>query len=214
VAPLQDWRDSSLEEARQGLFREALPEESVEGGLTHVVTRSVAEYLRACGRFAEVRLGEAWSPEPDRPALADARGEADLLLEGEIATFYAERDTTRHPFISLATAPLGIPLAALSGLRLLPIPTMPFLPVTYRSTLTLQLRLRDVRTGASVWERTLEGIAEQETSAGAEFIDGKISGLSGVATAALQRAVEQVVRTLPSADWLRARRAKILPGTP
>jgi hypothetical protein len=208
VAPLQDWRDLSLEEAREGMFREVLPEESVEGGLTRAVTDALADRVGACGRFAEVTLGKTWSAEPSGAESAAGARPVDLVLEGEIATFYAERDTVKHPFISMVTAPLSIPLAALSGLRLLPGPTLPFLPVTYRSTLTLQLRLREVRSGAPVWERTVEGTAELEVSTGAEFFEGKSSAMRDVATTALQKAVDQAVRSLPSADWLRARRAQ------
>jgi hypothetical protein len=213
VAPLQDWRDPSLEEAREGMFRETLPEDAVEGGLTRAVTVALADRVGACGRFAEVTLGKVWSAEPSGAESPAGARPADLLLEGEIATFYAERDTIKHPFISMVTAPLSIPLAALSGLRLLPGPTIPFLPVTYRSTLTLQLRLREVRTGVPLWERAVEGTAELEISTGAEFFEGKSSPMRDVATTALQKAVDQAVRSLPSADWLRARKVTA-PGKP
>jgi hypothetical protein len=213
VAPLQDWRDQDQEAAREGLFREMLPEDAVEGGLTRAATVALADRVGACGRFAEVTLGKTWSAEPGGAESAAGIRPVDLLLEGEIATFYAERDTIKHPFISMVTAPLSIPLAALSGLRLLPGPTLPFLPVTYRSTLTLQLRLREVGAGAPVWERTVEGTAELEISTGAEFFEGKSTPMRDVATAALQKTVDQAVRSLPSADWLRARKVTA-PGGP
>jgi hypothetical protein len=84
------------------------------------------------------------APEPFSPARNPVP--AEVVLEGGLQTFYVERNTVSSPFFSILTAPLGVPLTALSGLRFVPTPVSPFLPVKYHTNLAMQLRLCDLQT--------------------------------------------------------------------
>ncbi|MBI2560915.1 MAG: hypothetical protein HYW08_00575 [candidate division NC10 bacterium] len=139
---------------------------------------------------------------------------AELILEGELQTFYVERSTLSSPFFSLMVAPLGLPLAALSGLKILPTPITPILPVNYRANLTIQVRLRDSRTGAVIWERTVEEISELSEAAGADFFKGKDALMKEVASQALQAGIQRLARQVPSSEWFMARWPKRRPSVP
>jgi hypothetical protein len=204
VQQLVDFRDPDLPSTQSGLFVDTLIDGTLEEALTLSVTQAVADRLSACGRFREVATAP-WLDPSDFPLPPAWPTPPELVLEGEVATFYSHRSTIKQPFLSLLAAPLSLPLAALSGLRLVPSPLTPLLPVVYRANLTLQLRLREGATGAVFWEKTVEGIAEQEETAGIEFFESTQGRLQSIALAAIQRAVEQVVASLPPADPLRPR---------
>jgi hypothetical protein len=96
-----------------------------------------------------IRLApEQEAPEPFSPARNPLP--AEVVLEGDLQTFYVERNTVSSPFFSILTAPLGVPLTALSGLRFVPTPVTPFHPVKYHANLAMQLHLCDSRTGVVV----------------------------------------------------------------
>jgi hypothetical protein len=205
VRPLREARELALLKSREGWFLEYLPEEALEPSPTQAVTQALVERLRASGRFEQViRLAsEQEVPEPFGPPRNPVP--ADVVLEGTLQTFYVERNTVSSPLLSMLMAPLGVPLTALSGLRFLPTPATPFLPVNYRANLTMQVRLCDSRTGIVVWERTVEGIGELSETAAADLFRGKEDLMKEAASLALQAGVEKFARQLPSADWFKAR---------
>jgi hypothetical protein len=205
VRPLRDARELALLKSRQGWFLEYLSEEALEPSPPQAVTQALIERLRASGRFeqviglaAEQEVPEAFSPPGNSVP-------AEVVLEGEVQAFYAERNTVSGPFLSMLMAPLGGALAALSGLRFVPTPASPFLPVNYHANLTIQVRLCDSRAGIVVWERTVEGIGELSETAAADFFRGKEDLMKEAATLALQAGVEKFARQLPSAEWFKAR---------
>lgn len=209
VRPLRDTRELALLKSRQGWFLEYLPEEALDPSPTQAVTQALMERLRASGRFEQV-IGLAAEQEvPEAFSPASNPVPAEVILKGDLQTFYVERNTLSSPFLSMLMAPLGVPLTALSGLRFLPTPATPFLPVNYRANLTMQLRLCDSRTGIVVWQRTVEGIGELSETTGAELFMGKEDQMKEAATLALQAGVEKFARQLPSADWFKTR----WPGT-
>ena len=217
VRPLRDGRELALLKSRQGWFLEYLPEEALEPSPAQAVTQALIERLRASGRFEQViRLApEQEVPEPFGPPRNPVP--AEVVLEGDLQTFYVERNTVSNPFLSMLMAPLGGPLTALSGLRFLPTPATPFLPVNYRANLTMQVRLCDSRTGIVVWERTVEGIGELSEMAAADLFRGKEDLMKEAASLALQAGVERFARQLPSADWFKTRWPRTPsrgPGTP
>jgi hypothetical protein len=205
VRPLRDARELALLKSRQGWFLEYLPEEALDPSPTQAVTQALIERLRASGRFEQV-IGLAAEQEvPEAFSRARNPVPAEVVLEGDLQTFYVERNTVSSPFLSMLTTPLGVPLTALSGLRFLPTPATPFLPVNYHANLAMQLRLCDSRTGVVVWERTVEGIGELSETAAAELFMGKEDQMKEAATLALQAGVEKFARQLPSAEWFKAR---------
>jgi hypothetical protein len=197
VRPLRDGRELALLKSRQGWFLEYLPEEALEPSLAQAVTQALIERLRASGRFEQViRLApEQEVPEPFGPPRNPVP--AEVVLEGDLQTFYVERNTVSNPFLSMLMAPLGGPLTALSGLRFLPTPATPFLPVNYRANLMMQVRLCDSRTGIVVWERTVEGIGELSEMAAADLFRGKEDLMKEAASLALQAGVERFARSSP-----------------
>jgi hypothetical protein len=108
-------------------------------------------------------------------------------------------------------APLSLPLAALTGLKLLPTPITPLLPVDYRANLTLHVRLRDAQVGSVVWEGTVEGIGEFTELSAVDFFRGKETLMREAATSAVQTAVEKLTRQLPPSEWFNARWPKSRP---
>lgn len=205
VRPLRDVRELALLKSREGLFLEYLPEEVLDPSPSQVVTQALEERLRASGRFELVtRLATEEEVEgpfnsPNNPV------PADLILEGDLQTFYVERSTVGQPVLSMLAVPLSLPLAALSGLKFLPTPVTPFLPVKYHANLTMQVRLCDSRTGIVIWERTIDGIGEFSEMMTTDFFTGKETLMKEAATKALQAGVEKFARQLPSVDWLRGR---------
>lgn len=217
VHPLRDARELALLKLRQGWFLEYLPEEALDPSPTQAVAQALIERLRASGRFEQViRLApEQEAPEPFSPARNPVP--AEVVLEGDLQTFYVERNTVSNPFLSMLMAPLGVPLTALSGLRFLPTPATPFLPVKYHANLAMQVRLCDSRTGVVVWERTVEGIGELNETTATELFMGKEDQMKEAATLVLQAGVEKFARQLPSADWFKVRWPRTPsrgPGTP
>lgn len=205
VRPLRDVRELALLKSREGWFLEYLPEEALEPSPSQVVTQALIERLRASGRFEQViRLApDEEGAEPLNPPRNPVP--AELILEGDLQTFYVERSTVSSLFLSMLAAPLGVPLAAFSGLRFLPTPATPFLPVKYHANLTMQIRLCDSLTGTVIWERTVEGIGGLSETAAEDLFKGKETLMKEAATMALQAGVEKFARQLPSADWLKAR---------
>jgi hypothetical protein len=205
VRPLHDLRELELLKSREGWFLEYLPDEVLEPAPVQAVTQALVERLRASGRFEQVlSLGpDEGVEEPFSPPRSPVP--AELILEGELQTFYVERSTVTNPLLSMMVAPLGLPLAALSGLRLLPTPITPFLPVTYHANLTIQVRLRDSRTEAVIWERTVEGISELSETAATDFFKGKDALMREAASRALHTGIEKLARQVPSLDWFMAR---------
>lgn len=205
VRPLRDVREPELLKSREGWFLEYLPDEALEPHPALAVTQALVERLRASARFQEVlRLAsddgvtEPFSPPPNPVP-------AELILEGDLLAFYAERNTVTHPFISLLAVPLGLPLAALTGLKLLPTPITPLLPVDYRANLTFQVRLRDAQTDTVVWERMVEAIGEHRETTGTDFFQGRETLMGETASLALRSGIEKLARLLPPPDWFRAR---------
>lgn len=205
VRPLQDAREQDAFRSREGWFLEYLPDEALEPGPVEAATRTLVERLRASGRFERVitlgpdeGTGEPFNP-PRHPI------PAELILEGDLQTFYVERSTLSSPFFSLMVAPLGLPLTALSGLKILPTPITPLLPVNYRANLTIQVRLRDSQTGAVIWERTVEEISLLSEAAAADFFKGKDALMKEVASQALQAGIQKLARQVPSPEWFMAR---------
>ena len=214
VRPLQDMREHEAMKAREGWFLEYLPDEALEPGPIRIITQAIVEHLRASGRFEQVV-----SLDPDQEAgepftLLSNSVPAELVLEGDLQTFYVERNTLSSPFFSLMAAPFGLPLAALSGLRVLPTPITPILPVNYRANLTIQVRLRDSQTGAVIWERTVEEISELSEAAGADFFKGKDALMKEVGSQALQAGIQRLARQVPSSEWFMARWPKRPSATP
>ncbi len=214
VRPLQDMREHEAMKAREGWFLEYLPDEALEPGPIRTITQAIVEHLRASGRFEQVV-----SLDPDQEAgepftLLSNSVPAELVLEGDLQTFYVERNTLSSPFFSLMAAPFGLPLAALSGLRVLPTPITPILPVNYRANLTIQVRLRDSQTGAVIWERTVEEISELSETAGADFFKGKDALMKEVGSQALQAGIQRLARQVPSSEWFMARWPKRRPSVP
>lgn len=205
VRPVRDAREAALRQAREGWFLEQLPDEAFAPSPARAVTRALVDRLRACGRFGQVfevgveeGVEEPFTPPRDPPP-------ADLVLEGDLHTFYVERSTVSNPFFSMLAAPLGLPLAAVSGLRLLPAPVAPILPVNYRANLTMEVRLVDAESGSLVWGRTIEGIGELSQSAVTDFFKGRETLMKEVASRAIEIGMERLARQLPSPDWLLAR---------
>lgn len=205
VRPLRDVRELALLRSREGWFLEYLPEEALEPSPSQVITQALVERLRASGRFEQVlKLNsdeEVVEPfnSPRNPV------PAELILEGDLQTFYVERSTVNNLFLSMLFAPLSMPLTALSGMKLLPSPVTAFLPVNYHANLTMQIRLCDSLTGTVIWERTVEGISEFSETAAADLFKGKEALMMEAASRALQTGIEKFARQLPSADWFTAR---------
>ena len=205
VRPLRDVRELALLKSREGWFLEYLPEEALEPSPSQVVTQALMERLRASGRFEQV-IRLATEEEVEGPVNSRSNpAPAEFILEGDLQVFYVERSTVRQPVLSVLTAPLGVPLAALSGLKYLPTPVTPFLPVKYHANLTMQVRLCDSRTGIVIWERTVEGIGQISETTATDFFKGKETLMKEAATMALQAGVEKFARQLPPADWLKGR---------
>lgn len=204
VRLLQDAREHEALKSREGWFLEYLPDEALESSPAQAVTQALVERLRASGRFEQVLTldPDESAAEPFTPPRNPIP--ADVILEGELQTFYVERNTLSSPFFSMMVAPLGLPLAALSGLKMLPTPIAPILPVNYRANLTIQVRLRDSQTGAAIWERTVEGISELSEAAAVDFFKGKDALMKEVASQALQAGIEKLARQVPSSEWFMA----------
>jgi hypothetical protein len=213
VRLLSDARDLEALRAREGWFLEYLPDEALEPGVVQSVTEAIVQGLRASGRFAQVlSLGpDEGAAEPFNPPRAPPP--AELVLEGEVLAFYAERNTLSHPFFSLMVGPLSFPLAALSGLKLLPTPITPLLPVDYRANMAIQVRLRDMQTSAAVWEGTVEAISEFRETAAVDFFKGKGEMMREAASLAIRAGIEKLARQLPPSEWFTAHWPKrSLPG--
>lgn len=205
VRPLRDAREIELLKSREGWFLEYLPEEALEPSPSQVVTQALLERFRASGRFEQViRLAS----EEEVAGPFDPPGNpvpAELILEGDLQTFYVERSTVSNPFFSMLVAPLGMPLTVLSGMKILPSPLTPFLPVKYRANLTMQIRLCDAVTGTVIWERTVEGIGEFSEAAATDLFKRKDTLMKEAASLAIQTGIDRLARQLPSSDWLVAR---------
>jgi hypothetical protein len=191
--------------AREGWFLEYLPDDAVEAGIVQSVTDAIVQHARSSGLFQQVIPplqdefgGHPSSQQSDLPP-------ADLTLEGDLLSFYAERSTLTHPFFSMMAAPLSFPLAALTGLKLIPTPLTPILPVDYRANVMIRVRLRDVQTGAVLWEQTVEGTGEYSEAAAVDFFRGKETLMREVASSALQNGIEKLARRFPPAEWFSLR---------
>lgn len=213
VRLLRDARETEELRAREGWFREYLPDEALEPGVVRAVTQAILNRLRASGEFAEVIPLDWDEGDPEYFLPAGELVPADLILEADLLAFYVERSTVSHPFLSLITTPLTFPLAALSGVKLLPTPITPILPVTYRANLTIHGRLLDSRTGAVLWERTVEGMSELSETVAGELIIGKRSLMGKAASRVLRTGIEKFAQQLPPPGWFAARWLKrVSPG--
>lgn len=214
VRPLQDAREHEALKARAGWFLEYLPDEAMEPGPIQAVTQAILEHLRASGRFEQVLTldPDEGTGEPFNPSRNP--NPAELILEGDLQTFYVERSTLSSPFFSLMVAPLGLPLTALSGLKILPTPITPILPVNYRANLTIHVRLRDSQTGTVIWDRTIEEISELSEAGAVDFFKGKDALMKEVGSQALQAGIQKLARQVPSSEWFMAQWPKRRPSVP